>query len=279
MKLGIFAKTFSGPSPLEVLQAAAASGYACVQYNMACSGMSPLPPHIEPAVADSVRHASLKTGVDIAAVSATYNMIHPDIATRKAGRQSFEAIASAAGRIGTKLLTVCTGSLDAEDQWRHHPDNQGDAAWREMTNEFQILVEIADRYDILIGVEPELANVVNSAQRARALIDSIGSDRIRIVFDPANLFEEATPEEQRAIIAEAACLLRDRIEIAHAKDRNADGSFATAGKGVIDYRHYVAALRSIGFHGELVAHGLSAEEAPGVAAFLQDVIGVAAPCT
>ena len=48
------------------------------------------------------------------------------------------------------------------------PTTHGGAAWREMINEFQLLVEIADRYDILIGVEPELANVVNSARRARS---------------------------------------------------------------------------------------------------------------
>ena len=49
----------------------------------------------------------------------------------------------------------------------------------------------------------------------------------------------------------------------------ADGSFATAGKGVIDYGAYVAALRRAGFSGSLIAHGLAGGEARDVADFLK----------
>ena len=46
------------------------------------------------------------------------------------------------------------------------------------------------------------------------------------------------------------------------------GGFATAGKGVVDFPHFIARLRAAGFDGDLVTHGLAAAEAPGVAAFL-----------
>jgi sugar phosphate isomerase/epimerase len=269
MKLGIFAKTFPGTTPLAVLQAAAGAGYATVQYNMACSGLNALPDTVTEAVARAVREASTATGVGIAAISATYNMTHPDPARRLAGRQSFAAIAARAQEMGSTLLTVCSGSMDALDQWRHHPDNASPAAWGLMTDEFRALIAIADRHDILIGVEPELANVVSSAEKARRLIDSLGSDRIRIVLDPANLTEVATPEDRRRIIADAVDLLADRIVMAHAKDRNADGSFATAGTGVVDFPHFLAALRGAGFDGSLVTHGLADHEAAGVAAYLK----------
>ena len=57
--------------------------------------------------------------------------------------------------------------------------------------------------------------------------------------------------------------------MAHAKDRAADGSFVTAGTGVVDFPDFVARLRAVGFSGALVTHGLSAAEAPGVATFLK----------
>ncbi len=272
MKLGIFAKTFPGATPQAVLEAAEDAGYASVQYNMACSGIGALPRVIESSVADAVLEASTRTGVAVAAVSATYNMIHPEPSIREAGRHSFGTIAAAASRMGTSLLTVCTGSGDVRDQWRHHPDNDTEAAWTRLCQEFELLLEMAERHDILIGVEPELANVVSSARRARRLIDSMGSDRIRIVLDAANLFEQESIEERRAIIEKSVDLLADRIEMAHAKDRQADGSFATAGRGVIDFRHYLAVLERAGFAGSLVAHGLEAHEAAGVAAFLGDIL-------
>lgn len=272
MKLGIFAKTFAGDTPLEVLRATADAGYVSVQYNMACSGIGALPETVEPAVEDAVLEASRQTGVEIAAVSATYNMIHPVPSVREAGRRSFGAIAASAHRMGTRLLTVCTGSADAQDQWRYHPDNSTEAAWLEMCREFEQLIEIADHYNVLIGVEPELANVISSARRARKLMDEMASSHIRIVLDPANLFEQETPEKRKAIIEKAVQLLADRLEMAHAKDRNPDGSFATAGKGVIDFRHFIATLRSVGFDGSVVAHGLEASEAVGIARFLQAIL-------
>jgi sugar phosphate isomerase/epimerase len=268
MRLGIFAKTFPGETPIEVMTAARDAGFSSVQYNFACSGLGALPEAISDEAVAAIRSAAAETGIGIAAISATYNMIHPDMAIREKGRRSFEAIASVARQTGSDLLTVCTGSRNAADQWSDHPDNHGGDAWNEMIAEFGHLIAIADRHDVRIGVEPELANVINSAEQARRLIETLGSDRIRIVFDPANLFEEEEAGKRGAIIDEAIDLLKDRIAIAHAKDRNADGSFATAGKGVIDYPRYVTSLKAAGFKGDLITHGLCASEAAGVAAFL-----------
>jgi sugar phosphate isomerase/epimerase len=268
MHLGIFAKTFAGDTPDAVLGAAKAAGYGAVQYNMACSGIGALPAVVSDAVADAVAAATKAHGVEIAAISATYNMIHPVMATRLAGRASFAAIAAQARRMGCDVLTVCTGSRDAEDQWRHDPSNQSPSAWAEMLEEFGHLIAIADQHNLQIGVEPELANVVDSAPAALRLIKALGSDRIRIVLDPANLVEEASAEDRREVIETAVDLLADRIVMAHAKDRHADGRFATAGKGVIDFRHFLFTLKQAGFYGPVVTHGLTAAEAPGVAAFL-----------
>jgi sugar phosphate isomerase/epimerase len=272
MKLGIFAKTFAGDTPLTVLLQARAAGYESVQYNMACSGLSSLPLEVSEEAAEAIAAAGAETGVAIAAVSATYNMVHPDLVEREKGRRSFAAIAAAAGRMGTRLLTLCTGSRDPDNQWRYHPDNASPAAWEQMCSEFRLLLVVADKRDILLGVEPELANVISSAQRARELIDTFSNDRIRIVFDPANLFEVETPERQKILIEEALDLLGGSIALAHAKDRLSDGSFATAGAGVLDYSHYLTALERSGFRGDLITHGLGPGEAKGVAAFLKNKI-------
>lgn len=273
MQLGIFAKTFPGSDPRTVLSAASEAGYATVQYNMACSGLGSLPAEIPDAAIDAVREAVASTGVTIAALSATYNMIHPDHATREAGRAAFAALAAAAPALGTRLLTVCTGSRDATDQWRHHPDNATDEAWRDMRQEMALLIEIAERHDLSIGIEPELANVISSAPLARRLLDELQSSRLRIVLDPANLFEIGQPAERKRLVTEAIDLLGPAIALAHAKDRTEDGGFTTAGRGVIDFSHYLAALRAAGFDGALVTHGLIADEAPGVATYLAAALG------
>lgn len=270
MKLGIFAKTFEGMQPSVVLDATAVAGFAAAQYNMACSGLAAMPDVIDEAQALAVTEAARKAGVEISAVSGTYNMIHPDRAVREAGHRRLAVLAQRSHAMSTRLITLCTGTRDPQDQWKEHPDNDTPEAWRDLLEAMSTAVEIADRHDVELGIEPELANVINSAKKARRLIDEMQSPRIRIVLDPANLFETATLAEQRDIVSASIDLLADRIVMAHAKDRNPDGSFATAGKGVLDYDHYLGRLKAIGFEDSLITHGLGADEAEGVARFLSE---------
>lgn len=269
MQLGIFAKTFGGTAPAGVLSAVAAAGYSATQYNMACSGLPDMPGAVPADAARAVAAAARAAGVRIAALSGTYNMIHPDPAVRREGHERLAVLAAAAAGMSTRLITLCTGTRDPEDQWRAHPGNDEPDAWRDLLDAMGTAVAIADRHDVDLGIEPELANVVNSAAKARRLIDEIGSPRLKIVLDPANLFETATLEEQRDTVAAAIDLLADRIAIGHAKDRTPAGEFTTAGRGVLDYPHYLACLKRAGFDGPVVTHGLTAAEAVPVAAFLR----------
>ena len=272
MQVGIFAKTFSATGALPVLKAVKQAGYDVAQFNMSCLGGPSMLESIAPAATEEIAKASRATGVMIAAVSGTYNMIHPLTTVRAEGLTCLSTIIRAAPLMGTRLVTLCTGTRDAKDQWKYHPENSGKKAWRDLLAEMGKAVVLADECGVDLGIEPELANVVSSALQARRLIDELKSPRIRIVLDPANLVEVAKPGERRDIIARAVDLLGDRIVIAHAKDRNAEGNFVAAGSGVLDFPHFVRCLRSAGFGGPLVTHGLSEEEAPGVAAFLRKVI-------
>ena len=276
MHIGIFAKTFAGSDPRTVFAGVVGAGFRTTQYNMSCSGLASMPDAIEMRISADIRTAATETGVEIAALSGTFNMIHPDQAVRSAGLRRLAVLAHAASTLGVDLITLCTGTRDPVDQWRAHRDNRTAEAWRDLLASIDAAVRIADEADVYLGIEPELANVVSSAEAARRLIDEIGSTRLKIVFDAANLFEVASPAARREVVARGLDLLADHIVMAHAKDRSADGSFATAGTGVLDYRHYVTELSRIGFDGALVAHGLHAREAPGVAAFLHRTISASA---
>jgi sugar phosphate isomerase/epimerase len=275
MKLGIFAKTFPGTDAATVLAAARDAGYATVQFNMACLGLPAMPDALPPGAAESVAAATLATGVSVAALSGTYNMIHPDPAVRQEGQRRLEVLAASCATMGTGLVTLCTGTRDPCDQWRSHPDNAAREAWRDLLAEMEKALAVAERHGVKLGVEPELANVIDSAPKARALLDEMASTRLRIVLDPANLFEVAGQEERRRLVEEAVDLLGSDVVMAHAKDRAPDGGFVTAGRGVIDFRHFVGRLRASGFDGALVTHGLPAAEAKATAAFLAGILAEA----
>ena len=272
MRLGIFAKTFAGADAATVLGAVRRAGYDCTQFNMACVGLPPMPYAIEEAVLAEIRASAAAAGVGIVALSATYNMIHPDPIVRMDGLLRLGVMLAAARALEVRLVTLCTGSRDPVDQWRHHPDNATPAAWTDLCREMAQAVAMAEAAGVDLGIEPEQANVVTSAADARRLIGEMGSARVRIVLDPANLFEQATSAQARTVVAAAVELLGDRIAMVHAKDRAGDGGFATVGQGIVDFPDLLARLRGVGFVGPVVTHGLTAEEAPGVAAFLSRLL-------
>jgi sugar phosphate isomerase/epimerase len=272
MRLGIFAKTFPQVGARAVLGAVQAAGYERTQFNLSCLGLPSMPDGLESSIPASIAQASQATGVAIAALSGSYNMVHPDLNKRARGRASLALLIQSARAMGTRLVTLCTGSRDPEDQWRFHPDNSSPQAWSDLLQELGVALAIAEAEGVDLGIEPELGNVVSSPELARKLLDTLNSKCLKIVLDPANLFEHGTTELSRELNARAIDLLADRIVMAHAKDRKADGSFAAAGKGVIDFGHFVAALQDAGFSGDMVAHGLGAAEVPEVTAFLRGIL-------
>ncbi|MEF0942229.1 sugar phosphate isomerase/epimerase family protein [Rhizobium sp. BR 362] len=272
MQVGIFAKTFPGTDPLNVLSAARHSGYACTQFNFACCGLPPMPDAVPEAAMTAIRAAVHATGVSLAALSGTYNMAHPDMTVRQRGLRQLAVIIEMAEALSIPIVTLCTGTRHPSDQWAHHPDNADPSAWADMAAEMSKALALAEDHGVDLGIEPEQANIVRSASDAKRLIEEMGSRRLRIVLDPANLFESTTPLEARAIVERAVETAAGHIAMAHAKDRYADGRFATAGQGIVDFPDFVARLKVVGFDGPLVTHGLSAAEAPSVAAFLRELV-------
>jgi len=271
MKIGIFAKTFAGTDPATVLAAVQDAGFATTQFNLACAGLRSMPSAVTGDVIGAIAAAANATGISLAALSGTYNMAHPDSAVRDDGLRRLGVVIEAASALSIPLVTLCTGTRNERDQWAHHADNVDPSAWADMAREMEKALDLAERHDLDLGIEPEQANIVTSAADAMRLIAEMGSKRLRIVLDPANLFERATADEARSIVADAVERTAGHVAMAHAKDRFADGRFATAGRGVVDFSDFVARLRAAGFDGPLVTHGLSADEAPEVGRFLRSL--------
>lgn len=269
MQIGVFAKTFPGSEPAGVLAAVRDAGFAVTQFNLACAGLPSMPDAVPHDAIRSIAAASDASGVTMVALSGTYNMAHPDKAVRDDGLRRLGVVIEAAAGLSVPLVTLCTGTRNADDQWAYDPDNANPSAWADMASEMEKALDLAERHGVDLGIEPEQANIVTSAGDTMRLIAEMGSKRLRIVLDPANLFEQASVAQARAIVAAAVELTAGHVAMAHAKDRFADGRFAAAGQGVVDFADFVARLKTSGFDGPLVTHGLSAEEAPGVAHFLK----------
>jgi len=270
MRLGIFARTFSRPTVEGVFDAVKEHALNCVQFNMACAGQPTLPDDISPSLATRIREASKNRGLEIAAVSGTYNMIHPDPEIRRADLRRLRTLASACHRMGTSVITLCTGTRDPEDMWRWHPENASSQAWSDLLFSMEAALRIAEEEQLTLASEPEPANVVSTADQGHALLAAMQSSRLKVVIDPANLIAPGDEHQMSQVLDEAFDLLGEHIVIAHAKDRGADGTFHAAGEGILDYDQYVRLLRAAAFDGPFILHGLTEGQVDAALQFLCD---------
>jgi sugar phosphate isomerase/epimerase len=266
MNLGIFAKTFRRPDAQATLEAVRALGLGCVQFNFECAGLSSMPEEVPPSTLAAIATASRDTGVRLAALSGTFNMAHPELDVREGGLLRLRVVAEAAAQLNIPFVTLCTGTRDRENMWRAHPENRSDQAWADLLEVMKLALPIAAEVGIALAIEPEHANVVFDARRARALLDALGvGERLKVILDPANLWDADRP--QHDILQEAFGLLGTDLAIAHAKDRTADGKTCALGRGVVDFDAFFSLLRSVNFTGPVIMHGFDETEAAESAAF------------
>jgi sugar phosphate isomerase/epimerase len=283
-QIGVFAKHISRATPEELFDALAGFGFDCTQFNAACLGLSSLPDQIDVVRWRSAARAAQTAGIKIVALSATFNPLDRNKSRLTDNFRRLRILAQAATILGTDLLTVCTGTRDQQDMWAYHPQNQSSAAWQQMIDGMRRALDVATEFNLKLGIEPEVANVVSNANDALRAITELDSDRIRIVFDPANLYRPPSdPRKDRYVITDALTSLGDRITIAHCKDiadpvmeaaRHRPGeilySHVAAGTGILDYRHYIFELKRLAHTSvPLILHGLSEEQIPRSVAFVR----------
>lgn len=267
----LLATTFTKGTLEERLDAAKSYGLACVQMSMACAGLPDMPDQIPAELPSRMRREASARGIAIASMTGTFNMCHPDPEHRRAGLRRLRTLAAVCPQIGTSFIHVCTGTRDANSMWRYHPDNGAPESWRDMAACVREATDIARQANVVLAFEPEMSNVVDSAQKARRLLDEIGSPHLKVTMDPANLFHAGELPRMKEILDEAFALLGKDVVLCHAKDLDHDGEAGhkPAGHGVLDYDRYMSLLRRYKFKGPILLHGLTVEQVPGCVAFVR----------
>ena len=263
MQIGLMEGTIRRETLQETLDAVAAHSIHHLQY------------HLSPGTSlTEIRRELDARQIKISALSGTYNMIDPDIEKRHAGLRMLRFVAEQCEPLGTSVITLCTGSRDPQSMWRAHPDNNSPSAWKDLVESMEKALEVAEEYKVTLAFEPEVSNVIDSAQKSRRLIDEMQSPYLKVCMDAANIFHKGELPKMREILDEAFALLGDDIALAHAKDLDRDGQAGhlAAGTGLLDYDQYLSLLKECGYGGAVVLHGLSEEQVPYCVKFLQEKI-------
>ena len=272
IQIGILLGTFQRATLEARLDAVKACGLDCIQMSLDCAGLSDLPDEVPPEVASRIRRETSARGIAIASVQGTFNMSHPDTEYRRTGLRRLRILAEACPQLGASKVHLCTGTRDRGSMWRRHPDNDSPEAWRDMVACIREAADIARQARVVLAFEPEVNNVVDSAQKARRLLDEIASPFLKVTIDPANIYHAGELPRMSEMLDEAFALIGKDVVLAHAKDLDHDGDAGhlAAGKGKLDYDRYVSLLHRHRFQGPLLLHGLSEAQVPGCVAFLRE---------
>ncbi len=267
-EVGIFARTFERSSLSQVLEAIQDSGFSSFHFNFRCAGMAALPAHLTATQCRGIREEVEHLGLSMLGVSATCNLIHPDESRRVKENVAAKRVVQLAGELGTRIVTLCTGTRDAEDMWRYHPDTQSPEAWGDLLRSLAPLVESAEASNVILGIEPELSNVINSAERARRLFDEMKSPSLGIVFDGVNLVRGHKAADQRSLLTRALDLLAMEVVVIHAKEIG-DAELRQRGYAALDYPLYFELLGQSRLAAPIVLHNLRESDAAEAGAYVR----------
>lgn len=269
-RFGVIARSFNRPDLKQTLDAVRSHGSSCFQLNLANAGLTTLPETFESAKCKEIAKTIQDSGMKLVALSGTFNMIDPDVAKRKMFLDRLPILAQYCQALDVDLITLCSGTRDPLDMWKKHPDNNTPEAWSDLVESMAEAIRITAPYNVTLAFEPEVGNVVDTAPKARKLIDRIGSNRLKIVLDAANLIQPDELSKMRATIDEAFELLTPDIAIVHAKEISAQGEVGETapGKGVLDFGHVFRRYLAAKLNVPIVMHGLPEADVAFSAKFL-----------
>ncbi len=195
------------------------------QYN-GRADVSSLTPARCKAIADAYRAA----GIAIHSIGVYTNLIHPDVAERKANLGYFKAMMEVGGLMGVRTFITEAGHwVDPKAPEPHVPLHFQDATWGQTVATVRELAKMAEDLDAKILIEPFYRGFLASAKRVRLFLEELNSPRIRALLDPANLIEVNDLEEMFQ-------QLGPWIDCLHAKDRKLHTDVGVAaGAGSLDY--------------------------------------------
>lgn len=262
MELGIFSKTYEVSDIDETFDRMCADSLRCTNLNFANAGLPIMPEEYDEKALEHIAASAKAHDISIPSVTGTFNMIDPDEKAREKGIKQFQNHCRMAAALGIPVISLCTGSKNPQSKWKWHDDNLLRSSYLDLMHTTEKILAYAEEYDLVLGVEPEVSNIINCPAAALQYLKDAGSNRLKIIMDGANLFTSENAGRMHDVLDEAFELLADSIVLAHAKDFSlSDGmSFVAAGEGELDYAYYISLLKAANYNGALVMHGLSEKQ-------------------
>jgi sugar phosphate isomerase/epimerase len=210
--------------------------------------------NISESQASEVRAATKEHNLVIFEVGGYRNILHTVESSRQANLKHLARCLEAADRIGTKMVGTITGSRNPEgnqfsDNYAVHPDNWTLETWKMTISGIQQILKDTSGCKSVLGMEAQVTTNLDGPQAHRNLMEDVGSDRVKVNFDPTNMVHLWNHFHTTKLINECFDMLGEDIFGAHAKDSYVFPHSQTVhiqevcpGRGSLDYETYLLRL-------------------------------------
>lgn len=238
LNIGIRAHDIENRPLEEVVEEIASKGLTSVQLALSKSieTINTELGSLSPGLASYIGKEFSKHHIQIAVLGCYFNMIHPDQDERRKGIERFKEHIRYARDFGCSIVATETGNVNAEIYYTE--ENFKEEPFLEVVESVRELVQEAEKFGVIVGIEPGVNHPVYSSKVMRRLLDTIDSNNLQVILDPVNLLTMDTYKNQEEIFQEAMELLGDRVVVLHAKDFIVEDNqlIPTAvGKGLLNY--------------------------------------------
>lgn len=222
-------------------------GFSCVHlaYSKVIKGWTFDNCALTEGLAQYTRRVFRQNDLDVAVLGCYLNLAHPDPEKLKEIQSRYYGSIRVASLLGASVVGTETGAPNA--QYKMDENTHSKEALETFIRGLAPVVECAEKYGVSMAIEPVWKHIVCTPERARIVLDAIGSRNLRIIFDPVNLLYPGNLNEREELFERTMNLLGDDIAVVHLKDYVPEGDdlkSIAAGTGEMDYRQILSFIKA-----------------------------------
>ncbi len=222
-------------------------GFTCVHlaYSKVIKGWTFDDCALTEGLAQYTKRVFRKNDLDVAVLGCYLNLAHPDPEKLREIQSRYFGTIRVASLLGASVVGTETGAPNAE--YKMDSNTHSREALEAFIKGLAPVVECAEQYGVSMAIEPVWKHIVCTPERARTVLDAIGSRNLRIIFDPVNILYPGNLREREELFERAINLLGDDIAVVHLKDYVVQGDdlkSIAAGTGEMDYKQILSFMKA-----------------------------------
>ncbi len=242
MKIGVRAHDFGRKNEKELAAEIKSAGFECVQLALtkAIEGINSFD-DITPDRVYNIKNEFDKNNIEISILGCYIEPAIKDGEQRRKNIDTFVKSFEYAKILGTNIIGTETTNFSS-------PETSRNEYYNILKDSVLRIIEKAEKENIIMAIEPVAEHTLNNSVIARKLIDEVGSDNLKVIFDPVNLLLPNTTMYQDMMYKKFFEMLGKEIVVMHAKDisiENKAKDWRNIGEGIVNYDFIFEALNII----------------------------------